>query len=118
MARIIAIDYGRKRTGIAVTDELKLIATGLQAVETRKLFDFLKKYCSENQVEIILLGEPKRLNNQTTHITKEVYQVAENLQKVFPGIRVILSDERFTSKIATREIAAMGLKRLTAERRN
>ncbi len=111
MPRILAIDYGLKRTGIAVTDELQLIATGLQAVETHKLIDFLKKYLSENSVETILIGEPKRLNNQPTHITHDVYALAEKLKVLFPSAEIKLLDERFTSKMAQREIAGMGLKK-------
>ncbi len=111
MPRILAIDYGLKRTGIAVTDELQLIATGLQAVETRKLTDFLNKYVSENRVQTILIGEPKRLNNQPTHITKEVHTLADKLKTLFPSAEIKLLDERFTSKMAQREIAGMGLKK-------
>lgn len=107
----MAIDYGLKRTGIAITDELQLIATGLTAVETRLLFEFLKKYTAEHAVETILIGEPKRLNNQPTHITNEVYAVAEKLKSHFPGITILLIDERYTSKMAMREIAGMGLKK-------
>ncbi len=111
MPRLLAIDYGLKRTGLAVTDDLQLIATGLQAVETHKLIDFLKKYLSENHVETILLGEPKRLNNEPTHITKDVHAFAENLKNLFPTTEIKLLDERFTSKMAQREIAGMGLKK-------
>lgn len=111
MPRILAIDYGLKRTGIAVTDELQLIATGLQAVETQKLIDFLKKYLSENHVDTILVGEPKRFNNQPTHITAEAHLLAEKLKALFPATEIKLLDERFTSKMAQREIAGMGLKR-------
>jgi putative Holliday junction resolvase len=111
MGRIIAIDYGLKRTGIAVTDELQLIATGLQAVETHKLIDFLIKYLSENPVETILIGEPKRLNDEPTHITNNVHSLAEKLKNFFPATAIKLVDERFTSKIAKREIAGMGLKK-------
>lgn len=111
MGRILAIDYGRKRTGIAVTDELKLIATGLQAVATGTLTDFLKSYLKENNVETILIGDPKRLNTQPTHITEEVHCMAQKLQQLFTGIEIRLIDERFTSKMAQREIAGMGLKK-------
>jgi putative Holliday junction resolvase len=111
MGRIIAIDYGLKRTGLAVTDELKLIATSLQTVATPVLIDFLENYMASHKVDAIIIGEPKRLNNTPTHTTKAVYSLAEKLKKHFPEVEIKLTDERFTSKIAKHEIAGMGLKK-------
>jgi putative Holliday junction resolvase len=111
MGRILALDYGKKRTGIAVTDELQIIATGLTTVETKQLFPFLKDYFSKNQVDDIILGFPKRLNNEATHNTLPVLKVKERLEKEFPMFTVHLVDERFTSKMAKQTMIDSGLKK-------
>jgi putative holliday junction resolvase len=116
MPRIIALDYGLKRTGIAVTDPLKIIATGLTTVESPKLFSFLKDYFKKETVELILIGEPKNLDDSDTHATPLVRQIIQKLQKEFPAIPIQTTDERFTSKMASRAMIDMGMKK--KQRRN
>jgi putative Holliday junction resolvase len=111
MARIIAIDYGLKRTGLAVTDALQLIATGLTTIESPKLIQFLKDYFKKEMVELIIMGEPKNLDDSDTHATPLVKQVILLLQKEFPSIPIKTVDERFTSKMASRAMIDMGLKK-------
>ena len=111
MGKIIAIDYGKKRTGIAVTDELQIIASGLTTVNTKDLFSFLTKYFSDNQVDEIVLGLPKRLNNEATHNTQPVLEIKDKIEKTFPKYKVILVDERFTSKMAFQTMIDSGLKK-------
>lgn len=116
MSRIIAIDYGLKRTGLAVTDPLQIIATGLTTVESKQLIPFLKKYFVKEPVELILIGEPKNWDNTDTHATPLVEKCIKDLQKNFPGIPVKKVDERFTSKMAKQAMLEMGMKKM--ERRN
>jgi putative pre-16S rRNA nuclease len=116
MPRILSIDYGLKRTGLAVTDPLQIIATGLTTVETPKLINFLKKYFENEVVELIIIGEPKNLDDSDTHATPFVKQFILLLQREFPLIPVKLIDERFTSKMASRAMIDMGMKK--KERRN
>jgi putative Holliday junction resolvase len=111
MSRIICIDYGLKRTGLAVTDPLKIIATGLATVESSKLISFLKDYFSKETVELILIGEPKNLDDTDTHATPLVEQCIKELKKHFPNIPIQKVDERFSSKMATRAMLEMGLKK-------
>jgi putative holliday junction resolvase len=111
MARILSIDYGKKRTGIAVTDPLQIIATGLTTVETPKLFPFLKEYFAKEQVELIIMGEPKNWDETDTHATPLVKKAVERLKKEFPTIPVKMVDERFTSKMASQAMIEMGLKK-------
>jgi putative Holliday junction resolvase len=116
MARIIAIDYGLKRTGIAVTDPLQIIATGLATVESKELMSFLKKYFSQENVELILIGEPKNWDDSDTHATPLVEACIKDLQKNFPQLPVKKVDERFTSKMAKDAMLEMGMKKM--QRRN
>ncbi len=109
MARIIAIDYGKKRSGIAVTDPLKIIATALETVETDQLVRYLKSYFSKEHVELILLGHPLRLDGRPNEITPKVEKFFQQLQKLFPHIPSKLVDERFTSKMATEVILQSGI---------
>ncbi|RFM28740.1 Holliday junction resolvase RuvX [Deminuibacter soli] len=111
MARILCIDYGGKRTGLAVTDPLKIIATALTTVDTKTLFDYLKKYFSEEQVELILIGEPKNWDDSDTHATPLVKKAVERLKKEFPHIPLVLVDERYTSKMASQAMVEMGMKK-------
>lgn len=111
MPRILAIDYGLKRTGLAVTDPLKIIATGLTTVESKQLISFLKNYFSKEEVELIVVGEPKNLDDSDTHATPLVHRFIKELQKNFPSIPVETVDERFTSKMASRAMVEMGLKK-------
>ncbi|WP_167598865.1 Holliday junction resolvase RuvX [Leeuwenhoekiella sp. ZYFB001] len=110
MGRILALDFGTKRTGIAVTDELQLIASGLTTVNTTDLLDFLKKYFSEESVELILLGEPKRMNNEASHVETEILKFRESLEKI-TSIPIKRVDERFTSKMAAQTMLDSGLKK-------
>lgn len=109
--RILCIDYGAKRTGIAVTDPLKIIATALATVETKTLFDFLKKYIAQEPVERILIGAPVNLDDTPTHATPLVQQAIRRLQKEFPHLPVQPVDERYTSKLATEAMVQMGMKK-------
>lgn len=111
LARILAIDYGHKRTGIAVTDPLQIIATGLTTVESHRLIPFLKDYLRTEPVERIIIGEPKNLDDSDTHATPLVKKIIEQLEKNFPAIVVEKVDERFTSKMASRAMIEMGLKK-------
>ncbi len=109
MGRIIALDVGRKRTGIAVTDPLKIIANGIETVSTGLLFDFLKSYLQNEQVELFVVGYPKQMNNQPSEAVKYVEPVLNRLRKVYPDIPVVLHDERFTSKMAHQTMIDAGL---------
>jgi putative Holliday junction resolvase len=111
MPRIVAIDYGLKRTGLAVTDPLKIIASALTTVETPQLFNYLKDYFKREEVELILIGEPKNLDDTDTHATPLVKKAIERLKKEFPAIPVKTVDERFTSKMASRAMIDMGMKK-------
>lgn len=111
MSRIIAIDFGLKRSGIAVTDPLQIIATGLTTIDTKDLMTFLKIYVSKESVVLIIIGEPKNLNGSDTHATKHVRDTIEQLKKEFPAIPVKSVDERFTSKLASAAMIQMGLKK-------
>jgi putative Holliday junction resolvase len=116
MARIICIDYGAKRTGIAVTDPLKIIASGLTALDTKDVLTFLKNYFKQEQVELILLGDPKNLDDTDTHATSLVNTFQKKLQKEFQSIPIQKVDERYTSKIAVQAMIEMGMKK--KDRRN
>lgn len=111
MGRILAIDYGKKRSGVAVTDTLKIVANGLPTIETHKLMDWLKDYLSREPVERILIGEPKQNNGTYSENMKNIIPFVNRLKKVFPSIPVEMVDERFTSVIAHREMLAAGFKK-------
>ncbi|HTL07092.1 MAG TPA: Holliday junction resolvase RuvX [Chitinophagaceae bacterium] len=112
MARILAIDYGVKRTGIAVTDPLQIIAGALTTVETPQLFIFLKDYCSKEAVERIIIGDPRNLDDSDTHATPHVRKAIDRLRKEFPSIPVETVDERFSSKMAKGAMIEMGMKKM------
>ncbi len=116
MPRILSIDYGLKRTGIAVTDPLQIIATGLTTIESKQLIAFLKDYFSKEPVELIIIGEPKNWDESPTHATPLVEKCIKDLKKNFPTIPLIKVDERYTSKMAKDAMLEMGLKK--KERRN
>ena len=111
MARIISIDYGLKRTGIAVTDPLQIIATGLTTIESSKLISFLKDYFKKEEVELIIIGEPKNWDESDTHATPLVKKAIEKIKKEFPQIPLKTVDERYTSKMAKDAMLEMGLKK-------
>ncbi|HEU4553377.1 MAG TPA: Holliday junction resolvase RuvX [Chitinophaga sp.] len=111
MGRILAIDYGKKRTGLAVTDPLQLIASGLTTVLTHELVPYLKKYFAQETVSEIIIGEPKGLDGNPTDATALVTECIRILKKNFPDMPVKKIDERFTSKIAFRSMIDSGLKK-------
>ncbi len=116
LARIIALDYGKKRTGIAVTDELQLIASGLTTVPTHELLEFLKKYVAEERVGLFIVGEPKQMNNTPSEAEVFIAPFLNRLKKVFPEMPIQRQDERFTSKMAFQTMIDSGLKK--KQRRN
>lgn len=116
MARILCIDYGLKRTGLAVTDPLQIIATGLMTIESQKLIPFLKDYFQKEPVELILIGEPKNWDESATHATPLVEAIIKRLKKEFPSIPLQTIDERYTSKLAKQSMLDMGLSK--KQRRN
>ena len=111
MARIICIDYGGKRTGLAVTDPLKIIATALTTIHSKELIPFLQEYFKNETVELILIGEPLNLDDSATHATPLVAAAIKNLIKTFPEIPIQKVDERYTSKLAVRAMIDMGMKK-------
>ncbi len=111
MARIMCIDYGGKRTGIAVTDPLQIIATGLTTIATKDFIPFLKTYFQQEQVEKIIIGMPTNWDDSDTHATPLVKRAIEQLKKNFPSIPVETVDERYTSKMAKDAMLEMGLKK-------
>lgn len=111
MPRILCIDYGKKRTGIAVTDPLKIIATALTTIETPSLINFLKNYFTEEEVELVLIGEPKNLDDSDTHATPLVNQFIQKFKKEFPLMKIEKVDERYSSKMAVQSMIAMGMKK-------
>ena len=111
MARILCIDYGKKRTGIAVSDPLQIIATGLTTIQSNELISFLKKYFTHENVELIVIGDPKNLDNTDTHATPLVNAIIEKIKKEFPHIPLKKMDERFTSKLAKQAMLEMGMKK-------
>jgi len=111
MGRLLAIDYGKKRTGIAVTDTLQLIANGLTTVPTHELLAFILDYVSREPVERILVGLPKQMNNEASENMKRIEPFVRSLQKKLPDIPVEYVDERFTSVLAHRAMLDAGLKK-------
>ena len=111
MSRILAIDYGRKRTGIAVSDPLQIIASGLTTVPTHQLMDFLLNYIKQEQVECIIIGHPKQLNNEDSENMKNIVPFINRLKKILPDMPVQLVDERFTSVLAHQTMLAGWLKK-------
>lgn len=111
MARILSIDYGRKRTGVAVTDPLQIIAGGLVTVATHELFDWLKAYVAREAVERIVVGEPRQPNGQPSENLERVMQFVNRWRKALPDIPIELYDERFTSVLAHRAMLDGGLKK-------
>ena len=111
MSRILAIDYGKKRTGIAVTDPMQIIASGLTTVATTELMDFLLKYTSQEKVERIVVGHPKQLNNEDSENMKRIVPFVNQLKKKLPDIPIEWVDERFTSVLAHQVMIDGGLKK-------
>lgn len=111
MARIMALDYGMKRTGIAVTDEMQIIASGLATVPTAELMPYLEKYFNEENVELVLVGEPKQMDNTASQSEGAILEFLKKFQEKFPQMELKRVDERFTSKMAVRTMIDSGLKK-------
>ncbi len=111
MARILAIDYGAKRTGIAVTDPLQIIASGLTTVQTPQIWKFLSQYFANEDVETIVVGYPVKMNNQPSEAMQFVKPFIEKLRKKYPKIPIELVDERFSSKMAMQSMVQGGVKK-------
>lgn len=111
MARILSIDYGKKRTGIAVTDPLQIIAGGLATVSTSELFDWLKGYMAKEPLERIVIGEPRQPNGQPSENMERVREFVNRWRKAVPDVPIELYDERFTSVLAHQAMLAGGLKK-------
>ena len=108
MGKIMAIDYGNKRCGIAVTDDMQIIASGLETIETSDIFEFLKKYFVENQVDSIVVGLPTDLKGNLSEVETEILKFLERFKSEFPEVEVHRLDERFTSKMASFFISQSG----------
>ena len=111
MGRIVAIDYGKKRTGLAVSDPLKIIAGGLDTIDSHRVADYLRTYAENNAVELFVLGEPRQMNYEPSENAARVKIFREKLQKAIPHIPVIMIDERFTSVLAHQAMRDGGLKK-------
>jgi putative Holliday junction resolvase len=111
MARIMAIDYGKKRCGIAVTDTLQISANGLDTVLTENIFKFLKEYLTKEEVETLVIGEPKRMNDEPSAVEEQIKVFIRGVEKRFPKINVEREDERFTSKMAMQSMVQGGVKK-------
>jgi len=111
MARILAIDYGLKRTGIAVTDPLQIIASALTSIESARIFTFLQEYLAKEKVELILIGDPRNLDDSPTDLTADVQRIIGIMQRKFPSIPIKTIDERYSSVMASRAMVDMGMKK-------
>ena len=111
MPRILAIDYGQKRTGIAITDELQIIASGLTTIASETAIDFLNKYFEKENVCKVLIGEPKQMNGEPSQSTEIIEFFVSKFKKAFPNMELIRVDERFTSKMAFQSMIDSGLKK-------
>jgi len=105
----LAIDYGKKRTGIAITDEMQIIASGLTTIDTKDIFIFLKKYISTEKVDLFLVGKPKQMNNSDSESEELIVPFLKKLEKQIPQIPMLRVDERFTSKMAFQTMIDSGL---------
>ncbi len=111
MGRILAIDYGRKRVGLAVTDELRMIANSMGTVHSKDVIEYLKKYVAKEKVDCFVVGQPKQMNNTDSESARFVEPFVRLLKKTFPSIMVDRFDERFTSKMAFQTMIDAGLKK-------
>lgn len=111
MGRVLSIDYGQKRVGLAVTDELQIIATGLDTVHSKDIFSYLKDYVKNEDVDCFVVGEPRQMNNKISESAKFIEPFVKKLKKHFPDVPVKRYDERFTSKIAIQTMISAGLKK-------
>ena len=111
MGRILALDIGRKRTGVAATDPLRIIANGIGTIPTHTIIDFITEYMSKESVDVIVVGYPKQLNNQLSEAVTYIQPVINRIKKIFPSLTIELVDERFTSKIAFQSMIDGGVKK-------
>lgn len=111
MGRIIGIDYGAMRVGVAVTDPLKIVASGLTTIASEEIFEFLKAYHQKETIEKFVVGDPTDLKGKETHATPLVNKFIQKLKKLFPGIPVVMEDETFTSKMAVQTMVSAGVKK-------
>ena len=109
--RILAIDYGKKRTGIATTDPLQIISHPLKTVETKKIFDFFESYLSEEKVQEIVIGHPKQADGSDAHIFAEIKNFSKKLRNKYPNIKFVFQDERYSSKRAVEAMIDGGFKK-------
>jgi len=111
MGRVVAFDYGKKRTGMAVSDPLRLIAGGLTTLPSKKIIDFLKQYIAENTVDLFVVGDPRQMNYESSENRERVLNFKDDLHRAFPDIEIQMVDERFTSLLAHRAMIEGGLKK-------
>ncbi|MGB1248441.1 MAG: Holliday junction resolvase RuvX [Chitinophagales bacterium] len=111
MGRILAIDYGMKRTGLAVTDPLQIIATGLTTVSTKELLTYIQNYCKAEEVDTFVIGDSKHLDNTDTNVKQHSVGFSRKLQALFPDKTIAWIDERFTSKMASQSMVMSGMKK-------
>jgi len=118
LSRILSIDYGSKRTGIAVTDPLQIIASGLTGIHTKDLETFLMDYFKKEQVELVIIGHPTNWDDSDTHATPLVQAFINRFKKVFPAMPIVKVDERFTSKLAVQSMVQSGMKKKDRQNKN
>jgi len=116
MGRIVALDYGKKRTGIAVSDPMKLIAGGLTTLQSAETINYLKQYAAENEIDLFIIGDPRQMNYEPSENRERVLKFKNDLHQVFPDIEIQMVDERFTSLLAHQAMIQGGLKK--KDRRN
>lgn len=118
MPRILSIDYGSKRTGLAVTDPLKIIASGLTGIHTKDLENYLTEYFKKEEVEKVIIGHPTNLDDSDTHATPLVQAFINRFKKLFPNVPIIKVDERYTSKLAVQSMVESGMKKKNRQNKN
>lgn len=111
MGRILAVDYGEKRVGLAVSDTMQIIANNLTTVSTLEVYNYLEQYLEKEEVDMIVVGNPKQLDNTPSQSAKAVRVFVDNLARLLPEVEIFMIDERYTSKIASQSIAKSGLKK-------
>lgn len=118
MGRLLAIDYGKKRCGIAVSDPMKIIANGLTTVATHELFDWLKNYMSKEDVDVLIIGEPKKVTGEYSETMKYIEPFVNRVRKNFPTLKIEMVDERFTTKLAFQAMIDGGVKKHNRDNKN
>ena len=118
MGRLLAIDYGKKRCGIAVSDPMKIIANGLTTVATHELFDWLKNYISKEEVDVLIIGEPKKVTGEYSETMKYIEPFVNRVRKNFPTPKIEMVDERFTTKLAFQAMIDGGVKKHNRDNKN